>query len=99
MFTIKNKQTSITVEDNKLADYAFLLKQCVSQVNPQQGVTVTEMAKAIRLLDVIEKGGKTLKVEDADFVLLKEKVESMQWSVINRDIAEFGEYITGLNVD
>lgn len=104
--TIKNKQTKISIFDEtgnpiQNADYASLIKMCVNQptLNPQSGqstgFSVEEIRSRMRIIDVIEssKNGSII-VEDADYDLLKQCVQSYRWGAVSQIILDFVDDVT-----
>jgi len=59
--------------------------------NPQQGVKVVEVRKAMRLLDLLEATdeGKPLVLEDADWSYLDERVQNTDWPFVLPAIVQF----------
>jgi hypothetical protein len=61
----------------------------------RNGVQITEMRQAIRILDVIEgaaidaEGTGKFYLEDVDWTYLKTRVETFQWATIDRVIVNF----------
>lgn len=95
MITIKNETTKLQktdkVEDGTLT-YGDLIMLCVNK-QEQGGVTVEQMKKNFRISDVIEKGGDKFDFEDADFELVKQKVNAMSYPISHKDIIKFSEEI------
>lgn len=90
MKVIENRQ----IEFSDVQNYAGLIRVCVSV--PGQGIDLDAMRKRLRVLDALEKAGDTIEIEDADLKTVQECVKQMKWSVVHRDIVEFGDYIGGL---
>jgi len=77
--------------DPNRVDYRFLIEQAVRiPMNRQTGATIDEMRKGIRVLDALEHvQDNVLSLEDADWVHLREKVEHMPWSAVDRRFVQF----------
>ncbi len=86
MKVINNKKTKVGGQET---NYADLITTCVKAVDPQQGATIDEMRKAMKVLDVTEKAGEEMKFEDAEMSHIKEKVEAMKWAIMDRGIIQF----------
>lgn len=70
--------------------YADVLREVIRRpTDPQRGADIAEMRRSIRLLDALEAANGVLKLEDADYELLKTKVEGMPWNLIDRRIITF----------
>jgi len=90
MKTIENKKINIPGEIKKYSDLIML---CVK--NPSQGgLDILEMRKRIKVIDIIEKGGKSFDFEDADFECIKECVGNMRWVFPHKEIINFVDYIS-----
>jgi hypothetical protein len=94
---LKNKQVKIKIDEEKFADYAFLISQCLS-VAPQGGFDAVTMKKRIDALECL----KDLEVDqEIDFkaeeaVTVKECVKNMKWNVIHKDILDMCESVEKL---
>ena len=70
-------------------EYASVLREVVRRpLNAQQGIQIAEMRQSLRVLDAIDASNGTLELEDADYALLKEKINAMPWSMADRRIIE-----------
>jgi hypothetical protein len=71
-------------------DYKLLIKNILSvPVNPQVGLTVDEIRKAVRIMDLIDKSKDKLELEDADYDYLKNRIETNKFAIAHKDIIEF----------
>ena len=57
-------------------------------LNPREGIAISEMRQSLRVLDAIDASNGTLELEDADYSLLKEKINAMPWNLVDRRIIE-----------
>lgn len=76
---------------------AGLLRACLYEV-PQGGFPLEVQRKRLRVLGAIElaeKNGKDIQLEDADFNTAKECVRAMAWGVLSKGIVEFSEAVLG----
>jgi hypothetical protein len=62
-----------------------------SPSDPTKGLSIDEVRKSIRILDVLEKSGDVLQVEDADFSHLLSKVRATKFSTANKVFVDFVE--------
>lgn len=100
MKTLELKETKIPKikvgekqeESNEMLNYGDFIKTALNIV-PEKGFTPEEMKKRFRILDALEKDSKTLELEDADVVTLKDCIKAMQWGVLHKDIITFCEEI------
>jgi hypothetical protein len=70
--------------------YADMIKGVVNGVDPREGVTVDDMKKRLRIVTALENAkGDTLKLEDADYDLLAQKVRANKWAMVSPAIVEF----------
>lgn len=84
MRTIKNDSFNGT-------DYKELIKISINNV-PNEGFTVDEMRKRIRILDSMDKQGD-MEFEDADFEIVKQCVNEQRWIKLDKDILTFVDAI------
>lgn len=77
--------------DATVIEYRAVITQCLrAPLNRQQGASIDEMRKCIRVLDALEAAdGDVLELEDADWEMLKQKVEAMPWGWVDRRIVRF----------
>jgi hypothetical protein len=69
--------------------YSDVLREVVRRpLNTQAGIQIAEMRQSLRVLDAIDASNGTLELEDADYTLLKEKINAMPWSMADRRIIE-----------
>ncbi len=92
MKKVENRKLKIPGDVEKYSD---LIKVCINRPS-KDGCDISEMRKRIKVIDVIEKGGKSLEFEDADFECLKQCVKNMRWFVVHKEIIEFVDYISEL---
>jgi len=77
-------------------DYRNLIDQAMKiPLDRQGGATIDEMRRSIRVLDALDAANGTLELEDADYELLKRKVEGLPWAVIDRRFVQFYDDVTG----
>jgi hypothetical protein len=89
-------------EPNRV-DYRVLIDQAVKlPLDRQNGATIDEMRKGIRILDALDGCPKTfglqpeiLTLEDADWEFLKSKVERMPWALVDRRFVQFYDDVVG----
>jgi hypothetical protein len=79
-----------------LVDYRSVIEQAIRvPLDRQQGATIDEMRKGIRVLDALDKSrDQVLELEDADWDFLKQKVEKMPWAMVDRRFVQFHDDIT-----
>ena len=60
-------------------------------MNPREGISIDEMRKSVKLLDLIEikKDEDEVELEDADYDFLKKKVESFKFAFANKIVLQF----------
>ena len=69
-----------------LGDLAYrdVLREVVRRpLDPRNGADIKEMRESIRVLDAIEAADGTLELEDADYDVLKAKINAMRWNVVD----------------
>jgi len=75
--------------------YAEILREVVRRpLNPREGIQIEEMRKSIKLLDAIDSANGTLDLEDADYGYLKQKIEAMNWNIVDRRIIQLVDDVT-----
>ena len=94
MKILDNKTTNITIAKDQLAKYSDLLF-FVFNKPLDEGVTLSDMRKFLRVMKAIEdaKDSNKIQFEDDDYSLVASKVEHSIWSVVSIDIIEFSDYI------
>lgn len=105
MITFLNKPLQINISDEKLEGkpaYSDLIKVCLND-RPQQGFSIEEMRKRIKVLDVIEDAIEKAEVdrsevsfefEDDQAALIHQCVKQMKWFQLNKEIVEFVDHVT-----
>lgn len=100
MKTVKNEKF-VVGKDREGKDsaetMAGLLRACLYQM-PQGGFPLEVQRKRLRVLgaiDLAEKSGKDIQLEDADFDTAKECVRAMAWGVLSEGIVKFCEAVIG----
>lgn len=70
--------------------YRTIVEQAVRiPLDRQNGATIDEMRKGIRVLDALDRANGSLELEDADWEFLKTKVEKMPWAAVDRRFVQF----------
>ncbi|HYW86939.1 MAG TPA: hypothetical protein VFB50_04170 [Chloroflexota bacterium] len=77
--------------DAAVVDYRTLVEAALRvPLDRQNGATIAEMRKSMRVLDALDcSENGILELEDADWQVLKDKVEKMPWAMVDRRILEF----------
>ena len=71
-------------------DYAAMIRVIIqSPTNPQQGLTVEDVRKAVRVLDALDKSKDKLELEDADYEVLKTKLDAFKFGFAHKNIITF----------
>ena len=112
MVTIENKKFTIQVdainEKNESIifpleiNYGKLIMDCSDKAsNPQTGFTTEDIRRITKVEKVINtyKDKEQIKMEDADFELVKERVSKMTWKFRKIEFVEFVDYIKSLKPD
>lgn len=107
MYSIVNKKVEIkgleikneTGEIIKTGEttYKNLLELC-NLVTPKEGWTPAEQRKSLRVDAALEKHkeNKLIEMESSDFEYIKQKVETCPWTIKDKAIVEFSDYIRDL---
>jgi len=92
-FKLKKVVVQIGQEQQDIT-YKDFITTCVNQI-PKDGMGVIEMKKRLRIIDAVESVDDDNKIglEDEDWVVLKQCVNSMSWAIVSKDIVEFVEYV------
>lgn len=92
--------------ESQRVDYRAIIEQAIRvPLDRQQGASIDEMRKGIRVLDALDMTGREgstslthdngiLELEDADWEHLKLKVEKMPWAMVDRRFIQFHDDIT-----
>jgi hypothetical protein len=77
--------------DAQVVDYRSLIEQVLRvPLDRQQGATIDEMRKSIRVLDALDMAQDgTLALEDADWEHLAQKVRAFPWGMVDRRLVVF----------
>jgi len=73
-------------------DYRLLIESAIKvPLDRQNGATIDEMRRGIRVLDALDRaiGDAPLELEDADWEHLVAKVEHMPWGSVDRRFVRF----------
>jgi hypothetical protein len=75
-------------------DTAVEYRECIEQAiripfDRQNGASIDEMRKGIRVLDALDSANGAIELEDADYEFLKQKVERMPWARIDKRFLQF----------
>lgn len=99
MKTLENKTISI-LKDEKTQEYmkySDLCKAILDFVDPKVGLTVSQQKERFKILDVIESANGEIKLEDADYSLLKGILDNYKFGIQHRDIVMFADDFNALN--
>lgn len=82
-------------DKDELSYRDHLISLIKSPLDPKNGVGIDELRKSVRLLDKIESAPETgfVDLEDADFQVLKEKIENGKFMRSTRELLQFLEDI------
>lgn len=80
---------TLDAPDGPSIEYQQVLREVVRRpLDPQKGVDIAEMRASIRVLDAIDNANGVLELEDADYDLLKVKLTSMPWNIVDKRIIQ-----------
>lgn len=89
MKTIKNKKAKWESQGAKFnTDYFGMLKTAIENV-PKDGLNVSQMGERLNLLDKLSKAKDELELENAEFKLVYNMMQTQRWTVITQEIADF----------
>ncbi len=89
MKTIKLRTLGNEGEEGVL-DYKKMLKSIVQlPSDPRQGLSISDIRQAVRVLDGLEGNGAVLQLEDADYSFLKKKIENYKFGLAHKNILTF----------
>lgn len=95
MKTITNKECAGALDEKgKCLTYAQMGVNClqspdINHNGQNAGFTPEEMRARIRVQDILEKGGKTIELEDADATKLLQCIKATKWVRVDKDILQF----------
>jgi len=95
MVKIENRPTKLDKTNDEKMGYFDLFKIAVENKG-QEGFTIQEMRKRLRVVEALEKNNKKAEMEDADFETLKACFDAMKWGLVSRDISEADTYLKEL---
>lgn len=107
MYKITNKKTEVPRFEAKGKAprdtvYADWILDSLKSHNGE-GLTLGAMNERFKLIDKVEAMVKekknVLSFENSDFEIIKNSVASAKWLVIDRELSEFGSYISELKPD
>jgi hypothetical protein len=64
-------------------------------LDPKQGADITEMRQSIRVLDALDTADGTLELEDSDYSHLTDKLQKMQWNLVDKRIVQLIDDVLG----
>lgn len=97
-FNEKNEKTTFPLE----LSYGKLILDCSDRgSNSQTGFTTEDIRKISKVEKVIKthENENKIKMEDADFEFVKEKVRTMTWKYRKMELVDFVDYIKSLKPD
>jgi len=92
-----NKETKIKVDQEKFADYAFLISQCLS-IPPKEGFDAMTMKKRLSVLSALEnlEVDQEIELKAEEVLTVKQCVREMKWSVLHKDISDMCDVVESL---
>lgn len=75
--------------------YKDQLIEIIRNPDPNKPLNYGEVRSSIRVLDALEAADGTLKIEDADYAYMKQRVLDARWPVADKAIETFVEDVTG----
>jgi hypothetical protein len=96
--TLKNITTTNQISKQTIEfSYKDLIYTCLN-IPIKDAFTIDEMRKKIRILELLEKSTDIIEVEDTDFLIIKESINSMdgKWTMLTKDIIDFVDYINSI---
>lgn len=92
--TIENKITSIVPDaKNECIKYSDLIKLIVN-APPVNGMTISEMKTRMEIIAHCDDGNFVFKEEHIK--VIKDSCAAQRWTIINKDLIDFVDYIEGL---
>jgi len=87
------KNTKKGMDTREFLDYSDFIKACVNHL-PKNGFSTDDVRKRTRIIEALEaqKDGK-INLEDADLIILKDCIKTMQWGFMHKEIIQFVDYI------
>lgn len=97
MKTIENKETEIWLTPEVKLNYAHLLGYIVDKP-VKEGITINEMRRDMKILDVLEKAKneKSFELDKEHLDHIKSNLESYTWTMRHKDIITFIDYIESI---
>lgn len=95
MKTLENKETNLKIDEEKNAKYSDLIYTVINKPISEP-LTVSDIARDVKILNILQKAGDVIEFEDEDFKFVKKSVAESKWGARHNDIVEFAEYIAGL---
>ena len=97
MKTIENKTVTLSRQGVVpiTATYFEWIKAAI-EFKPQGSMKIDDVRFGVKIYDIIDANPNTIQIEDADFEKVKKGVNDMNWTVIDKTIVEFVDYINGL---
>jgi len=92
MKTVENRPTTLDKNKDEKMGYFDLFKIAVENKG-QDGFTIQEMRKRLRVIEALEKNTEKVELEDGDFETLKACFDAMKWGIISKDISEVDTYL------
>jgi hypothetical protein len=87
-----NEQTGVS-DGKKLLKYSDLAALCLKNVSVNRLMTVDVMKKSLEVLEVLEKSGPVIELENDHHKFLLEMVKAKGWDVFHKDLVLFSEAV------
>jgi len=95
MKVIENKETSIKLNEEQNVHYSDLIATVINKPL-KESMSLMEMRKDLKILEVLEKAKETIEFEDVDLSYIKDAVNKSTWVIRHKDILDFADYIESL---
>lgn len=95
MKEVKNKVTSINLDETTLAKYSHIIAMMVNRPL-EAGFTTADMRRDFKILDKCEEAEDVISFTDEEFLYLKNKLSTMKFPIRHRDIIEFEDHINSI---
>jgi len=92
MKTLENRETALDKDKDEKMTYFDLFK-VVLENKGQDGFTIQEMRKRLRVMEILEKGTENAEMEDDDFETLKACWDAMKWGIVSKDVSNADSYL------
>jgi hypothetical protein len=96
MKTIELKTVEMPTDDGKTINLSYRMQLYEIMRTPPEGkgADYDDIRRSLRIMDLLDKPGEAITLDEADFEYMKKRVLAIRWPMINKAVAQFIEDVT-----